>query len=103
MQGEILYLGHGGALQGTYGRRVWEMSQAGEVGRFPSYHGGQLGNHVAERVDVALVPRVGSAQVPGHLTELLVAGGGVVLREKHTAQSRIMAENTGSHRGGRGS
>lgn len=71
------------------------------VGRFPSYHGGQLGNHVAERVDVALVPRVGSAQVPGHLAELLLAGDSVVLWEKHTAQSTITAQNTWSRRGGR--
>lgn len=71
------------------------------MGRFPSYHGGQLGNHMAQRVDVALVPRVDSAQVPGHLAELLLAGGSVVLQEKHTAQSMIVAQNTRSHRGGR--
>lgn len=72
-----------------YGRCVWEMGQAGEVGRFPSYHGGQLGNHVAQRVDVALVPRVSSAEVPGHLAEVLLACGTMVLQEKHTAQSMI--------------
>lgn len=72
-----------------YGRCVWETGQAVEVGRFPSYHCGQLGNHVAQRVDVALIPWVSPAQVPGHLAEVLLACGSVVLQEKHTAQSMI--------------
>lgn len=107
LQGESPCLGHGGALQGmslcsgttdAFGKRArWGG------GRFPSYHGGQLGNHVAQRVDVALIPRVGPAQVRGHLTELLLAGGSLVLRKKHTAQSAITAENTRNHRAGRGS
>lgn len=76
--------------------------RAGELGRFPSYHGGQLGNHVAQSVDVALVPRVGSAQVLSHLAELLLAGGSVVLWEKHTAQSMSMAQSTRRRREGEG-
>lgn len=58
---------------------VWEM------GRLSSYHGGQLGDHVAQGVDVALVPGVGPAQVPGHLTQLL--GASVVLWGKHSSDS----------------
>lgn len=52
---------------------------------FISYHGGQLGDDVTQGVDVALVPGVSPAQVPGHLTQLL--GASVVLWGKHSSQS----------------
>lgn len=73
------------------GARLGQHCGSGEVS---SYHGGQLGDHVAQRVDVALIPGVGSAQVPGHLAELLGAGSSVGLQEKCTAQGTTTAQNT---------
>lgn len=53
----------------------------------PSYHGGQLGDHVTQCVDVALIPRVSFAQIHSQLAELHLARRSMILEEeKHTAQ-----------------
>lgn len=59
----------------------------------PSYHGGQLGDHVTQCVDVALIPRVSSPQIHSQLAEFHLARHSMILEaEKHTAQdSQLLA------------